>query len=320
MTRKPRVFIDGQAGTTGLRIHDLLGARQDLELLEIDPARRKDARARAQLLNEADLSILCLPDDAAREAVALIESPSARVIDSSTAHRVHDGWVYGLPELAPGQRAAVAGARRVANPGCYPTGVCLLLRPLVDAGLLPPDVPLAVHALSGYSGGGNPMIARWQDASAGLVNLPFESPYALERKHKHVPEMATYAALRAEPMFVPAVGPFRCGMRTEIPLPRGCLPAASTAEALHAALASRYAGERFVRVFALGDGLTGDEQRLDPRACNDTNRIELRVLPHPSGHVLLVAVLDNLGKGASGAAVQNLNLMLGLPEDSGLAA
>lgn len=320
MTRKPRVFIDGQAGTIGLRIHELLGGREDLELLEIDAAQRKDPRARARLLNEADVSVLCLPDDAAREAVALLESPSARVIDGSTAHRVQDGWVYGLPELLHSQRAAVASATRVGNPGCYPTTVCLLVRPLVDAGLLPPETPLAIHALSGYSGGGKPMIARWEDAEVGLAGLPFESPYALERTHKHVPEMMRYGGLRAEPQFVPAVGPYRCGMRTEIPLPKGALPAASSAEALHAALVARYAGERFIRVLPLGDGLTGDERRLDPRACNDTNRVELRVLPHPSGHVLLVAVLDNLGKGASGAAVQSLNLMLGLPEDRGLSA
>ena len=320
MTQKPRVFIDGQAGTTGLRIRDLLAGREDLELLEIDPGQRKHPRARARLLNEADVSVLCLPDDAAREAVALIENPSAKVIDSSTAHRVQDGWVYGLPELTKGQRAAVASATRVGNPGCYPTTVCLLVRPLIDAGLLPPETPLTIHALSGYTGGGNAMIARWEDAQAGLAGLAFESPYALERKHKHVPEMMVYGGLRSEPMFVPAVGPFSCGMRTQVPLPARSLPAASSAEAIHAALAARYQGERFVRVLPLGDGLTGDERRLDPRACNDTNRVELRVLPHPSGHVLLVAVLDNLGKGAGGAAVQSLNLMLGLPEDRGLRA
>jgi N-acetyl-gamma-glutamyl-phosphate reductase len=320
MTRTPRVFIDGQAGTTGLRIHELLGGREDLELLEIDPAQRKDPRARARLLNDADVSILCLPDDAAREAVALIESPNAKVIDSSTAHRVHEDWTYGLPELTSGQRAAVAASKRVGNPGCYPTTVCLLLRPLVDAGLVPPETPLTVHALSGYTGGGNAMIARWEDAQVGLQTLAFESPYALERKHKHVPEMIAYSALQSEPQFVPAVGPFRCGMRTQIPLPKGSLPATSDAEAIHAALDARYRGERFVRVLPLGGGQPGDERSLDPRACNDTNRVELRVLPHPSGHVLLMAVLDNLGKGASGAAVQSLNLMLGLPEDRGLRA
>lgn len=317
MSDRPNVFIDGHAGTIGLRIRDLLAGRDDLVVLDIGEAERKDLAARRERLNAADVSILCLPDDAAREAVAMIDNPRARVIDGSTAHRVADGWVYGLPELQPGQRQAVAEAKRVANPGCYPTGVVLLLRPLIDAGLVPADAPFTIHALSGYTGGGKPLIATWEDEKKGLLSLPYEAPYALERRHKHVPEMVHYGRLAHDPHFVPAVGPFRCGMRIEIPL-HSALLGASTAEALHAALQARYAGETFVQVLPLGAGLGGDQRTFDPLALNDTNRVELRVLPHPSGHVLLMAVLDNLGKGASASAVQNLNLMLGLPEDRGL--
>jgi N-acetyl-gamma-glutamyl-phosphate reductase len=315
---RPRVFIDGQAGTIGLRLRSLLAPRRDLELLEIDPRVRKDSAARAELLNVADVSILCLPDEAAREAVAAIVRPGARVIDGSTAHRVAEGWVYGLPELEEGQRSAIAAAARVANPGCYPTCVSLLLRPLVDAALLPADAPLAIHALSGYSGGGQAMIDRWEGGSAGLAGLPFEAPYALDRRHKHVPEMLRYGRLTREPLFVPAVGPFRCGMRVQIPLHEGVAAPGTTAARVVEAWQSRYANERNVGVRLLPVSGDSEERLLDPTVCNDTNRVELAVLPHPSGHLLLVAILDNLGKGASGAAVQSLNLMLGLPENDGV--
>lgn len=318
MSGKPTVFVDGDAGTTGLRIRELLAGRTDLERLEIAPERRKDPVARAELLNAADVSILCLPDDAAREAVAAIRNPRARMIDASTAHRVDPSFVYGLPEIAPGQREAIAGAPRVSNPGCWPTCVSLLVRPLVDAGLLPPSTPLAVHGLSGYTGGGKAMIARWEAPEHGLSQLPFEAPYALDRRHKHLPEMRENGRLARAPQFVPAVGPFRCGMRVQLPLPAGLLPAGSDAAALHAALHARYRDDRFIVVHPLGGELAGEERALDPTACNGTNRVDLRVLQHPDGHVLLVSILDNLGKGASGAAVQNLNLMLGLPEDTGL--
>ncbi|MFI5307539.1 MAG: N-acetyl-gamma-glutamyl-phosphate reductase [Polyangiales bacterium] len=316
MASKPQVFVDGQAGTTGLRIHELLGGRDDLELLEIAPERRKDPAARAALLNRAAVSILCLPDDAAREALGLLQSPEARVIDASTAHRVADGWIYGLPELAPGQRAAIASAKRVSNPGCYPSSVLLLVRPLVDAGLLAADAPLVIHALSGYSGGGSSLIARWEDPANRLLALAYEAPYALERRHKHVPEMVRHGRLAHEPCFVPAVGPFRCGMRVQVPLHASMLGRGANAEVLFEALRARYAGERFVSVALTREALS--ERSLDPTACNDSNRVQLHVLPHPSGHVLLVAILDNLGKGAAGAAVQSLNLMLGLPEHHGL--
>jgi N-acetyl-gamma-glutamyl-phosphate reductase len=315
----PRVFIDGQAGTTGLRIRELLADRHDLELIEVDPAKRKQAEARRECLDAADVAVLCLPDEAAREAVALVTAGATRVLDASSAHRTAAGWVYGLPELAPGQRDAIARAARVSNPGCYPTCAVLLLRPLVDARLLAADTALSIPALSGYSGGGRAKIERWRDPQLGLAQLRWDAPYALDRVHKHVPEMVRHARLAVEPQFVPAVGPFECGMRVQIPLHAHALRGASGKQ-LHEALAARYAGEPFVRVLPIAEPLGEDERQFDPQACNGTNRIELHVVPHPSGHVLLVAIVDNLGKGAAGAAVQNLNLMLGLPEGAGLRA
>jgi N-acetyl-gamma-glutamyl-phosphate reductase len=314
-----KIFVDGQAGTVGLRIHELIAPRRDLELVPIDDARRKDAAARRDCYRRADAVVLCLPDDAAAEAVALAAEAGVRVLDASSAHRVSDGWVYGLPELVAEQRAAITDAPRVTNPGCYPTAVILLLRPLVDAGLLPAEAPIAVHALSGYTGGGRSKIERWEDARLGLSTLPYEAPYSLDRRHKHVPEMTRYATLAAEPLFVPAVGPFRCGMRVEIPLHAKLLGKRANARALWDALAARYQGERFVEVAPFEENPVRDERSLDPTALNDTNRIRLVVVPHATGHVLLVALLDNLGKGAAGAAVQNLNLMLGLDEATGLA-
>lgn len=313
-----KVYIDGHVGTTGLRIREWLAGRDEIDLVTIAEARRKDASARRDAIANADLAVLCLPDDAAREAAAWAGEAGTPVIDASTAHRVADDWAYGLPELARGQRDAIRHAKRVSNPGCYSSAVILLLRPLVDAGLLVPDGPLAVHALSGYSGGGRTMIERWEDPQIGLNSLPYEAPYAVERVHKHIPEMMRYAHLRAEPQFVPAVGPFRCGMRVQIPLPASRLDADRSGTAIWKVLADRYRDEPFVRVQSLEPTTATDEWRFDPRACNDTNRLDIHVLPHPSGHVLLMAILDNLGKGAAGVAIQNLNLMLGLDERSGL--
>ncbi|MGH9886356.1 MAG: N-acetyl-gamma-glutamyl-phosphate reductase [bacterium] len=316
----PRVFIDGHMGTTGLRIRDWLAGRDDLELVELPEAQRHVAAARRDALAAADLAVLCLPDDAAREAVALAEGTRVRILDASAAHRISKGWVFGLPELAPEQRGLIASATRVSNAGCYASAVLLLLRPLVDAGLVPRDAPIAIHALSGYSGGGRDMIARWEDPAAGLLTQVFEAPYALDRAHKHAPEMTRWSGLTHEPQFTPAVGPFRCGMRVQVPLHASLLPRGSSGKAIWEALDARYRGEAFVRVLPIVEPLGADERSFDPRACNDSNRIELRVLPHPSGHVLLMAVLDNLGKGAAGVAIQNLNAMLGLPEARGLPA
>lgn len=315
----PVVYIDGHAGTTGLRIREWLGGRTDIEVVSLSESDRKNAVARRRALEAADIAILCLPDEAAREAVAWARGSDTRFIDASTAHRVDAGWVYGLPELRQEQRAHIARAQRVANPGCYASAFVLLVRPLIESALLPPDAPITVHALSGYSGGGRQMIERWEDPSTGLAGLPFESPYALERVHKHIPEMLLYSGLATEPQFVPAVGSFRCGMRVEIPLHASLLRDPCAAERIHGSLATRYARELFVRVRPIGVA-TDDEWAFDPRGSNDTNRIEISVVPHPSGHVLLVALLDNLGKGAAGAAIQNLNLMLGLPEGAGLSA
>jgi len=315
-----RVFIDGHAGTIGLRIRELLAGRRDLEVLEIPEADRKDAGARKQLLNACDVAILCLPDEASVQAAALLDNPQVRMIDGSTAFRVHDGWAYGLPELGEGQREAIRSARFVSNPGCWPTCVSLLSRPLVRAGLLPRDVALSVHGVSGYSGGGKAMIARWEAPDTGLVGLPYEAPYALDKLHKHLPEMQKYGLLEVAPFFRPSVGAFDRGMRVEIPLHAAQLSAGVDARAISAAFERHYAGERFVRVVPCDASAPSSETSLDPRACNGTNRVELRAIQHPQGHVLLVAVLDNLGKGASGAAVQSLNLMLGLAEDAGLSA
>lgn len=316
---RPRIFIDGHVGTTGLRIREWLEPRADLELLQIAEADRKNPEARRALLNEADLVVLCLPDDAAREAVALIENDTTRVVDASTAHRVEAPWVYGLPEMTPDQRQAVTESRRVSNPGCWPTTVILAIRPLVEEALLSADTVVSVHGLSGYTGGGRSLIEKWEDPSGGLVGLAHEAPYAAERRHKHAPEMQRYTKLEAAPHFVPAVGPFRCGMRVEMSLHASSLRG-TTGRQIHEVLDARYQGERFVRVAPYAEPLGLDEFTFDPQSCNDTNRAELHVVTHPDGHVLVVGLLDNLGKGAAGAAVQNLNLMLGLDEATGLAS
>ncbi len=308
-----KIFIDGEAGTTGLQIRDRLTGRRDLEIVSISPAQRKDLRARKDLLNSADLVILCLPDDAAREAIELIESPDVRIIDASSAHRTATGWTYGLPEIAPGQRQAVAGARRVSNPGCWPTGFIALVRPLVAAGLIPPDWPLSVHGVSGYSGGGKPMIAEFEDkTAANATDVPFRL-YGLGMNHKHLPEMQVYAGLDSAPVFSPAVGRFRQGMIVEVPLPIAVLPGRPKLSDLQHHLATAYAGESFIQV------AQDDLQTVAPQMHNGTNIMSLRVFgSDTAGQARLVAVLDNLGKGAGGAAVQNLNLMLGLPEAEGL--
>ncbi len=314
----PRVFIDGHTGTTGLRIHQWMDGRDDIELLTLpEELRRNPEERRAQVL-EADVAVLCLPDDAAREVAGWVANTGTRLVDASTAHRVADGWAYGLPELEPGQRQAIHDSKLVSNPGCYPTGFTLLVRPLVEAGLLAPDAPLSVNALSGYSGGGNSLIGKWEDPDNGLDRLPYEAPYSLFQQHKHIPEMMRYGGVSAEPQFIPAVGPFRCGMRVQVPIHASMLQGNATGDQVWEILYDRYQGERFVSVAHLPEAGNFNERSYNPEVCNETNQIQLHVAPHPSGHVLLVALLDNLGKGACGAAIQNLNLMLDLDEGAGL--
>ena len=314
----PKVFIDGRTGTTGLRIYEWMAGREDVELLTLPLELRRNPENRRELVMESDVTILCLPDAAAEEVAHWAQESDTRLIDASTAHRVADEWVYGLPELTPDQREAISQAKYVSNPGCYPTGFLLLVRPLIDAGLLTEDAPISINALSGYSGGGNSLIAKWEDPANGLSSLPYEAPYSLDRKHKHIPEMIKYSGISVEPQFVPAVGPFRCGMRVQVPVHASMLKSGTSGKAVWEALAERYQCEEFVDVAPLPSSETVDEHTFDAQACNDSNRIQLHVVPHASGHVLLIALLDNLGKGACGAAIQNLNLMLGFAEGAGL--
>ena len=313
----PRIFIDGEAGTTGLQIRQRLEGRRDIELVSIAPERRKDAQARAELLNSVDAVILCLPDDAAREAVGLITNPAVKVIDASTAHRTAQGWTYGFPEMSKDQRKAIAGSTRISNPGCFPTGAIALLRPLVSAGAVPQDWPVTVNAVSGYTGGGKAMIAEFEDPSAeNYTKVPYRI-YGLSLEHKHVPEMQIHSGLLIQPLFAPAVGRYAQGMLVEVPLQLGALPSDLTVHDIHKLLASAYKGEAFVEVVSKDEAKA--LKTLDPEGLNGTNRMRLFVFGAEDGQqARLVAQLDNLGKGASGAAVQNMNLTLNLGEATGL--
>lgn len=309
------VFIDGAAGTTGLEIRERLAGHAGLRIVELEGDRRKDAQARAEALNGADVVILCLPDDAAREAVSLIVNPAVKVIDASTAHRTAPGWTYGFPEMEPGQRAAVAGSTRVSNPGCYPTGFLALMRPLTRAGLIPENFPVTVNAISGYTGGGRAMIAEFEDTGGASFTSTVFRTYGLTLQHKHVGEMQVHAHLSHPPIFAPSVGRFYRGMLVEVPLNLWALKGHPSVHEVHEVLAETYCHEPLVDVASLEDGHT----TLDAELLAGTDLLKLFVFGNETrGQARLIAALDNLGKGAAGAAVQNLNLMTGRGESTGL--
>ena len=314
---KAKIFIDGAAGTTGLEIRERLSPRAELDVLVLSDAERKDAAARKRMLNAADLVILCLPDDAAREAVSLIDNPDVRVVDASTAHRVAPGWVYGFAELESDGAAKIAAAKRVSNPGCWSTGFLAIARPLVRAGLLPADYPVTVHGVTGYSGGGKTMIEEFEKADAPHFVETVQRSYALGLGHKHIPEMTQHAGLTHAPLFSPSVARFYRGMLVEVPLQLWSLPGAPKPADLQAVLADAYAGKALVSVAGLDEA--AQMPLLDAELLSGTNLLKLFVFAsEKAGQARVVAAFDNLGKGAGGAAVQNMNLMLGLPETSGL--
>jgi N-acetyl-gamma-glutamyl-phosphate reductase len=316
---KPTIYIDGEHGTTGLEIRERLATRTDVDVVSLPAEQRKDATAKRAVINEVDAVVLCLPDDAARETVRMIDNPRTRVVDASSAHRTAAGWVYGFPELTKTQRATVAEATRVSNPGCYPTGFLAVVRPLREREIVPASYPVTVHAVSGYSGGGRKMIAQYEQPATGARPQQF-GEYGLNMTHKHMPEMQTHGLLDRLPVFSPSVGYYKRGMLVSVPLHTSQLPGRTTGAELHAAYLEHFAGEAFVAVRPLNDtAALRDGMFLEPEALNGTNRLEVFVFANDAQQqAVVIARLDNLGKGASGAAVQNLNLMLGLPERAGL--
>jgi len=312
------VFIDGEAGTTGLQIIQRLRGRPEIELIHLGDSRRRDTTARADALNTADVSILCLPDDASREAVSLIDTPAARIIDASIAYRTDPDWIFGFPEWAPGQRDKIAAATRVTNPGCYACGSIAILHPLVSAGLVPTNHATVINAVSGYTGGGKKLIAAFEDDQANPTMDSAFYLYGLGLEHKHTEEIRVHAGLNTRPLFVPSVGRFAQGMIVSVPLHLWALPGAPLVSDVHAVLSDHYASERFVTVESL-ENADAHRAHLDPEGLNGTNHMSLYVFGNGARqHVVVTAVLDNLGKGASGQAVQCLNLMLGFEEATGL--
>lgn len=315
--RLARVFIDGEVGTTGLQIRRRIAMREDLELVSLAERNRKDRKARADVLNSVDVAILCLPDDAAREAAALVENPDVGIIDASTAHRVHPDWTYGFPEYDRDQRARIAASKRVSNPGCYAITAVALIHPLVKAGLVPPDHPITINAVSGYSGGGKALIQAFEDPNCENATKAAVRIYGLGLNHKHLPEIKTHSGLAEAPLFVPSVARYRQGMIVQVPLLLDRLPGKPRAGDLRDQLAAHYEGQRFVRVIDAAQ--SAQIRELEPEGLNGTNEMELYVFGREDpGQAVLVGLLDNLGKGASGQAVQNLNIMLGVSEETGL--
>ncbi len=313
------IFIDGQVGTTGLQIVDRLKKRSDIEIIEIPHENRKDTQVKKEYLNSADVVVLCLPDQASKESVAMISNEKVKVLDASTAHRTHPDWTYGLPEFSADQREKIKASKRVSVPGCYPTGFILAMAPLTESQTVPSDYPVTINAVSGYSGGGRQLIEKYEEhqKNATVEQLWMYRPYAFQLNHKHLPEMQAYTGLQRPPLFMPAVGHYYQGMLISVPLISDLLKSGTTSETVHQILVDRYKDEPFINVPQLNDFSALKDGFLSPMECNSTNRVDLFVFGDQR-QILVMARLDNLGKGASGAAVQNINIMIGIEEDKGL--